>query len=121
VPRLIYRAAPRRAIAEIAAHIERESKSRAIADDFHRQADGNYVIFLRYATDYRESMARLPGQMGRPRPELGRDVRSTTYGNYVIFLRYADEDAPRSHLYVTRIVHGARDMDAYFLQHRDDD
>jgi hypothetical protein len=39
--------------------------------------------------------------MGRPRPELGRDVRSTTFGNYVIFLRYADEDAPRSHLYNT--------------------
>jgi toxin ParE1/3/4 len=66
------------------------------------------TTFIDKLTDYRESIARLPGQMGRPRPELGRDVRSTTYGNYVIFLRYADEDAPRSHLYVTRIVHGAR-------------
>jgi toxin ParE1/3/4 len=68
VPRLVYRAAARRAIAEIAAYIERESKSRAIADDF-----------IDTLTDYCESIARLPGQMGRPRPELGRDVRSTTY------------------------------------------
>jgi toxin ParE1/3/4 len=110
VPRLVYRAAARRAIAEIAAYIQRESKSRAIADDF-----------IDKFADHCEHIARLPSQMGRPRPELGRDVRSTTYGNYVIFLRYADEDAPRSHLYITHVVHGARDMDAYFLQHRDDD
>jgi hypothetical protein len=42
-------------------------------------------------------------------------VEAGDYGNYVIFLRYADEDAPRSHLYITHVVHGARDMDAYFL------
>src|SRR5580704_2090020 len=40
-------------------------------------------------TDYCEHLAKLPGMMGRPRPELGHDVRSTTFGNYVIFLRYA--------------------------------
>jgi toxin ParE1/3/4 len=72
-------------------------------------------------TDYCGHVAGLLGQMGRPRPERGRDVRSATYGNYVIFLRYADEDALHSHLYITHVVHGARDMDTYFLQHRDDD
>jgi toxin ParE1/3/4 len=109
VLRLVYRAAARRAIAEIAAYIERESKSRAVAD-----------AFIDKLTDYCEHIARLPGLMGRPRPELGRDYRSTTFGSYVIFLRYADEDAPRSHLYITHVVHGARDMDAYFLQNTDD-
>jgi toxin ParE1/3/4 len=58
--------------------------------------------------------------MGRARPELGRDYRSTRFGNYVIFLRYADEDSPRSHLYITHVVHGARDIDVYFLQSPDD-
>ena len=110
MPRLVYRAAARRAIAEIAAYIERESKSRAVAD-----------TFIDKLTDYCEHIARLPGQLGRARPELGRDYRSITFGSYVIFLRYADEDGPRSHLYITHIVHGARDMDAYFLQHKDED
>jgi plasmid stabilization system protein ParE len=103
VPHLVYRAAARREIAEIAAYIERESKSRSVAD-----------AFVDKLTDYCEHIATLPGLMGRPRPELGRDYRSTTFGSYVIFLRYADEDAPRNHLYIVHIVHGARDMDAYF-------
>jgi toxin ParE1/3/4 len=110
VSRLVYRAAARRAIAEIAAYIERESRSRAVADDFVDKLN-----------DYCERIAKLPGMMGRPRPELGRDVRSTTFGNYVVFLRYADEDGPRSHLYITHVVHGARDMDAYFEQHGGDE
>jgi len=105
VSRLVYRAAARRAIAEIAAYIERESHSRTVADEF-----------IDKLTDYCERLARLPGMMGRPRPELGHDVRSATFGNYVIFLRYADEGGPRSHLYVTHVVHGARDIDAYFQQ-----
>jgi len=103
VSRLVYRAAARRAIAEIAAYIVRES--RTVADEC-----------IDKLTDYCERLARLPGMMGRPRPELGHDVRSATFGNYVIFLRYADEDGPRSHLYVTHVVHGARDIDAYFQQ-----
>jgi len=105
VSRLVYRAAARRAIAEIAAYIERESHSRTVADEF-----------IDKLTDYCERLARLPGMMGRPRPELGHDVRSATFGNYVIFLRYADEDGTRSHLYVTHVVHGARDIDTYFQQ-----
>jgi toxin ParE1/3/4 len=110
VPRLVYRAAARRAIAEIASFIERESKSRAVAD-----------AFIDKLTEYCEHIATLPGLMGYPRPELGRDYRSTTFGSYVIFLRYADESELRSHLYVTHIVHGSRDMDAYFVQHKHDD
>ena len=109
MPRLIYRAAARRDIAEIAAYIARESQSRAIAD-----------TFIDKLTDFCERLAKLPGIMGRPRPELGRDYRSTTFGSYVIFLRYGDEEAPRSHLYITHVVHGARDMDAYFSQSTDE-
>ena len=110
MPQLVYRAAARRDIAEIAAYITRESESRAVAD-----------AFIDKLTDYCEHIAKLPGLMGRARPELGRDYRSTTFGNYVIFLRYADEDSPRSHLYITHVVHGARDIDAYFEQHGGDE
>jgi toxin ParE1/3/4 len=93
VPRLVYRAAARRDIAEIAAYIERESQSRAVADSF-----------IDKLTDYCEHIARLPGLVGRPRVELGRDYRSTIFGSYVIFLRYVDEGSPRSHLYITHVV-----------------
>jgi len=101
VTRLVYRAAARRALAEIAAHIARESGSRSVAE--------NFVDRL---VAYCEKLASLPGLLGRPRPELGRDYRSIPFGNYVILLRYADQDGPRSHLYVVHIIHGARDIEA---------
>lgn len=103
VPRLVYRTAARRDIAEIAAHIERESASRVVAENF-----------IDRLTAYCERLATLPGLLGRARPEFGGDWRSIAFGNYVIFLRYADEDGPRSHLYVVHVVHGARDTDAFF-------
>jgi toxin ParE1/3/4 len=106
---LVYLAAARRDIAEIAAYIERESTSRAVAE-----------TFIDKLTDYCEQLAKLPGLLGRARPEFGRDYRSITFGSYVIFLRYADEDGPRSHLYIVHVVHGARDLDAYFVQHEDE-
>jgi plasmid stabilization system protein ParE len=109
VARLLYLAAARRDIAEIAAYIERESTSRAIAE--------NFVDKL---TAYCKDFARLPGLLGRARPEFGRHYRSITFGSYVIFMRYADEEGPRSHLYIVHVVHGARDLDAYFSQHDDD-
>ena len=110
MPRLIYLEAARRNIAEIAAFIERESHDRAVAE-----------AFVDKLTGYCEHLAKLPGLLGHPRPELGRDYRSTTFGNYVILLRYADEESPRSHLYIIHVLHGARDMDAYFGQHSGDD
>jgi toxin ParE1/3/4 len=92
------------------AFIEQESQDRAVAE-----------AFVDKLTGYCEHLARLPGLLGRPRPELGPDYRSTTFGNYVIFLRYADEESPRSHLYIVHVLHGARDIDAYFGQHPGDD
>ena len=77
--------------------------------------------FIAKLTDYCERIAKLPGLMGRARPELGSDYRSTTFGNYLIFLRYTDEDLPRSHLYITHVVHGARDLDAYFSENSDEE
>jgi toxin ParE1/3/4 len=103
VPQLVFRAAARRALAEIAAHIARESGNHAVAENF-----------IERLISYCERFASLPGLLGRPRPELGRTYRSVPFGNYVIFLRYADETGPRSHLYVVHIIHGGRDVEALF-------
>jgi plasmid stabilization system protein ParE len=103
LPRLVYRTGALDDLMQIAAHIRRESGSSTTADDF-----------IARLTTYCEHLATLPGLMGRSRPELRPNIRSTTFGNYVIFLRYADEDGPRSHLYVVNVIHGARDIDAYF-------
>jgi plasmid stabilization system protein ParE len=50
VPRLVYREAARRDIAEIAAFIEQESQDRAVAE-----------AFVDKLTGYCEHLARLPG------------------------------------------------------------
>lgn len=110
MPRLVYRTNALRDLADIAAYIERESASRAAADSF-----------IEKITGYCEHIATLPGMMGRPRPELRPDYRSITFGSYVIFLRYADEDTPRSHLYVVNVIHGRRDIDAFFAARTDDE
>jgi toxin ParE1/3/4 len=110
VPHLVYLATARRDIAEIAAYIQERSASRAIAE-----------AFVDKLTDYCEQISRMPGLLGRARPEFGPDYRSLVFGNYVIFLRYADEDGPRSHMYIVHVIHGARDLDAYFIQHSGDD
>lgn len=54
-------------------------------------------------------LSRLPGHMGRPRPDLGSDIRSTAFGNYVILFRYAGDD-----LEIVRIIEGHRDIEAQF-------
>lgn len=96
MPRLVYRTAALRDLANIAASIERKSGNRATAD-----------AFIDKLTAHCEHLATLPALIGRPRPELRPYYRSATFGNYVIFLRYTDEDGPRSHLYVINIIQGA--------------
>lgn len=102
MPHLVFRAAARRDLAAIAAYIEDESKSRAVAD-----------AFITKLLDYCDHIAQLPFTMGRVRSELGRNFRSVTFGRYVIFFEY-DDDAKRAYLYITNVIHGSRDMDAYF-------
>ena len=76
--RLVYRAAARRDLADIAAYIEDESQNRAVADRFIGQL-----------MDYCEHIAGLPFAMGRVRSDLGGGFRSVTFGRYVIFLSMA--------------------------------
>ena len=75
-----------------------ESRSRRIADGFIEQLVARC-----------ESLAALPGTLGRERPELKADMRSLAFGNYVIFFRYFDDV-----LEVLTILEGHRDIDALF-------
>ena len=109
MPRLIYRRRARRDIAEIADFVGRESRDRAAGK-----------AFITKITSFCEHLSQLPGLLGRPRPEYGRDYRSATFGSYIIFLRYVDKGSERSHMYIMHVLHGSRDMDAYFSEHSDD-
>jgi plasmid stabilization system protein ParE len=84
--------------------IARESASRVVAE-----------TFIDKLTSHCDELARLPGLLSRARPELGRDYRSISFGSYVIIMRYSGEAGPRSHLYVVRIIHGARDLQEHWL------
>ena len=67
-----------------------------------------------------EHLASLPGLPGRARPELRPGWRSIVFGNYVILFRHADDEGPRSHMYIGRIVDGRRDPGSYFIEVRQD-
>ncbi len=55
-------------------------------------------------------IAKLPGHLGRPRPEFGHDLRSLPHGNYLIFLRYRGQDT----LEIVTVIHAARDLGPHF-------
>lgn len=76
---LRYKTAALTDLTDIAAYIANESGSRSIAETFVGR-------LRRKCLD----LAALPGTMGRARPELGPDIRSTVFRNYAIFFRYID-------------------------------
>lgn len=76
------------------------------------RASGSGAVARRFVADLRRHcnhLAGLPGHMGRPRPELGSDMRSVAYGNYVIVFRYAGDVFE-----VVNVFEGHRDIDAHF-------
>jgi plasmid stabilization system protein ParE len=55
------------------------------------QESGSLATGRRFVARLRqqcESLGRLPGTLGRPRPELREDIRSFPFRGYVIFFRY---------------------------------
>jgi plasmid stabilization system protein ParE len=54
-------------------------------------------------------LATLPGQLGRPRPELAESLRSFPRGSYIIFFCYEAES-----LVIVRVLHAHRDIAALF-------
>ncbi|MDI6025712.1 type II toxin-antitoxin system RelE/ParE family toxin [Corticibacterium sp. UT-5YL-CI-8] len=80
-------------------------------------AAANSSVGLRFADELLgrfEDLSRLPATMGRPRPELRKDMRSFAHEGYVIFFRYRDDLFE-----VLNVLEGHRDIDTYF--HSGDD
>lgn len=75
--RLIYLTRAKRDLVEILTHVSRQtgnpSTARAFVDALRAQCT---------------RLSRLPGRLGRQRPELGEDIRSFPIRDYVIFFRY---------------------------------
>jgi plasmid stabilization system protein ParE len=98
VRRLVYLASARRDLASILDYITRQSGSLAVGRGFTDQLRGHCA-----------KLARLPGTLGRARPELRPDIRSTVHRGYVIFFRYRDDT-----LEIVSILEGHRDIDGHF-------
>ncbi len=98
MPRLRYLTAAQNDILAILDYIQAESGSS--------RAAGNFASRIRRRC---RNLATLPGRMGRPRPELGPDLRSVAFQGYIIFFRYEGEV-----LEVVNVLEGHRDIDAHF-------
>lgn len=96
--RLVYLAAARRDLVSILDHLTRASGSLAVGRGFVGQ-------LRQHCT----RLASLPGSIGRARPELRPDIRSSAFKGYVVFFRYQDD-----RLEVVSIIEGHRDIEGYF-------
>jgi toxin ParE1/3/4 len=85
-------------LAEIAEYIARASGSATVAENFTDRLMQKC-----------ENLASLPGTMGRARPELRPQMRSSAFKGYVIFFRYEGDV-----LEVVNVLEGHRDIDAFF-------
>ncbi len=85
-------------LVSIQTYIARESGSRSVAR--------SVTARLRQRC---HDLAALPGEIGRARPELGPDVRSSAFKCYVVFFRYRD-----GRFEVVNILEGHRDIDGHF-------
>ena len=96
--RLVYLAAAERDLVSILEYITRESGSVAIGRGFTDQLQAHCA-----------KLASLPGTLGRARPELRPNIRSSIYKGYVVFFRYREDT-----LEVVNIVEGHRDIATFF-------
>lgn len=55
-----------------------------------------------------QKLAELPGELGRPRPELAAGMRSFPFRGHVIFFLYSDEELVVIHVLSERREHTAQ-------------
>ncbi len=80
--------------------------------EYITRESGSLIIGRRFVGELRQkcrTLAGLPGTLGRARPELRPDIRSTALKGYVIFFRYVGE-----HFEVVNIIEGHRDISELF-------
>ena len=97
--RLKFLASARDDIGQIYRYISMQSGSETVGRNFARRLIGRCG-----------ELAAAEFELGRPRPEFGPRLRSTTFGHYVLFFRYQDD-----WLEVVNILEGHRDLDAHFV------
>jgi toxin ParE1/3/4 len=78
--RATFLASVRTDLLAIRGYIAEQSGSRSVAQQF--------MVLLREQCHH---LASLPGELGRPRPEIGPAIRSFPFRGYLIFFRYAGE------------------------------
>lgn len=105
MPVLVFRPVARHELAEIAAHVARTADDREAGRRVARRLDAHC-----------RRLASLPGLLGRPRPEFGRDYRTSAHEGHLIVFRYADLAGPRTHLIVIHILDGRRDLGSLFSE-----
>ncbi|MGB8279209.1 MAG: type II toxin-antitoxin system RelE/ParE family toxin [Methylovirgula sp.] len=94
--RLRYTAAAKQDLNDILEFVTLQSRSADIARSFVGKVRAQC-----------SKLASLPGIIGRPRPELRPDLRSSPFGGYVIFFRYLDD-----RLEIVDILESHRDIGA---------
>ncbi len=98
VRRPVFLAAARADLLQILEDVTRASGSLATGQSFVRQ--------LRVQCHH---LAGLPGTLGRARPDLQPDIRSSPYRGYIIFFRYLGD-----RFEIVNILHSRRDIDDVF-------
>jgi len=62
--------------------------------DYIQQTGGSRRVagrFVRQLNERCRHLGRLPGTLGRPRPDLLPGIRSIPHGNYIIFFRHVED------------------------------
>lgn len=91
-------------------YLNRAKKDLASIIDFIELAKGDVETGYRVAERIKaqcRKISTLPALLGRPRSELGPDLRSFPFESYLIFFRYADD-----RLEIIRIIRAQRGIGA---------
>lgn len=87
-------------IGDVAEYIARETANTEVGERFASRLERQC-----------EKLARLPGTLGRLRPELADGIRSFPIGSYIIFFRYLGDV-----LEIVNVLEGHRDIAGFFAQ-----